>query len=213
MLTLLLNGTSSGVHTVTIVARTTTNPSIMATGEPTDQELVAAANRGDEAAFAGLVRRYIPLAQKVALRILAGRPDSGGLAEDAVQDALVEFAGMFPGFPSTGLPGQTVFKLAVRAARGLRDKDRRRRERAANVDPPAPPSAAADPFLRDILRAVVASLSEPLRDVFVLRFRDFASEKEIAEALEIPVGTVKSRLHLAVKALREDRRLKDLLGE
>jgi len=46
--------------------------------------------------------------------------------------------------------------------------------------------------------------------VVVLRFVDDLSLEEIAVALDIPLGTVKSRLHLAIKQLRDDNRIKDL---
>ncbi|MCK6455282.1 MAG: RNA polymerase sigma factor [Phycisphaerae bacterium] len=184
----------------------------MTTYEPNDQELVAAANGGDEAAFAILCRRYLPNAYNVAFGILAGFPDARGQAEDAVQITLTGFGEMFPGFPHSDSPRQAVIKLAVRAARGLRDKARRRREYAEVVDPPAPPSVEPDPLLRDLVRAAVESLSDALRDVVVLRYWRSLSYEEIAEALDIPLGTVRSRLYLAAKVLRDDPRLKGLEG-
>jgi RNA polymerase sigma-70 factor (ECF subfamily) len=58
--------------------------------------------------------------------------------------------------------------------------------------------------------AALAALSPERREVVTLRFVDDLSLAEIAAALDVPLGTVKSRLHLALKELREDSRIKDL---
>jgi RNA polymerase sigma-70 factor (ECF subfamily) len=54
---------------------------------------------------------------------------------------------------------------------------------------------------------VLSNLPESHREVILLRFVDDFSLEEIASALEIPLGTVKSRLHHAIAALREDPRV------
>ena len=58
------------------------------------------------------------------------------------------------------------------------------------------------------LRLLMASLPEPQREVLLMRFVDDLQLDEIARALEIPLGTVKSRLHHAIAALRHDPRTK-----
>ena len=55
-------------------------------------------------------------------------------------------------------------------------------------------------------------LSAERREVLTLRFVDDLSLAEIAAVLDVPLGTVKSRLHLAIRELREDRRIKDLFS-
>ena len=62
------------------------------------------------------------------------------------------------------------------------------------------------------LRAAVASLPEGQREVLLMRFVDDMSMNEIALALSIPVGTVKSRLHNALAALRADPRTARYFG-
>jgi len=64
----------------------------------------------------------------------------------------------------------------------------------------------------DPIDAAIAGLSAERREVVVLRFVDDLSLEEIAVALDIPLGTVKSRLHLAIKQLRDDIRIKDLFA-
>jgi len=72
---------------------------------------------------------------------------------------------------------------------------------------PAEPAVEAQP-----LDAALAALSPERREVLTLRFVDDLSLAEIAVALDVPLGTVKSRLHLGLKQLRDDSRIKDLLG-
>ena len=59
------------------------------------------------------------------------------------------------------------------------------------------------------LMTVLAGLSEEQREVLLLRFADGLSLAEIAEAMKIPLGTVKSRLHNALGSLRNDPRTRN----
>jgi RNA polymerase sigma-70 factor (ECF subfamily) len=65
---------------------------------------------------------------------------------------------------------------------------------------------------REPLGTLVASLPEGQREVLLMRFVDDLQLDEIAAALGIPLGTVKSRLHHAIAALRSDPRTQTLLG-
>jgi RNA polymerase sigma-70 factor (ECF subfamily) len=69
------------------------------------------------------------------------------------------------------------------------------------ADRPAAPDLGA---ARAELAGVVSGLPETHREVLLMRFVDAMSLEEIATALEIPVGTVKSRLHNAIAVLRKD---------
>jgi len=60
---------------------------------------------------------------------------------------------------------------------------------------------------------VLANLPPAQREVLLLRFVDGLSLQEIADALEIPLGTVKSRLHHALETLRQDERAKQFYQE
>ena len=66
---------------------------------------------------------------------------------------------------------------------------------------------------RSELAAVLAGLSEEQREVVLMRFIDDMILEEIAKALNIPIGTVKSRLYQALQTLRNDRRTKDYFLE
>ena len=63
------------------------------------------------------------------------------------------------------------------------------------------------------LAGVLAGLPEAQREVLMLRFVDGLSLSEIAAALDVPLGTVKSRLHNALSALRQDERTRELFEE
>ncbi len=66
-----------------------------------------------------------------------------------------------------------------------------------------PPAASgADPVDRRELREHIAELPENLRAVLLLRYYEGMSEAEMAEVLNVPRGTVKSRLHAALRRLR-----------
>jgi RNA polymerase sigma-70 factor (ECF subfamily) len=165
-----------------------------------DRELLAAAQRGDEAAFVDLVRvrsnRLFAIAQRILRDI--------DRAEDALQDALV---------------------IAWRDLRGLRDPDRfdawltrllvnvciaqaaRERRRTANlrvlpVDGPAAPDELLSVADRDLLDRGFRRLAPDQRAILVLHHYLGYEPSEIAELLEIPPGTARSRLFNAHRAMR-----------
>jgi RNA polymerase sigma-70 factor (ECF subfamily) len=79
------------------------------------------------------------------------------------------------------------------------------------VREPATPAAARDPMLSRALGQLVASLPEKWRALIVLKYQEEMDNEEIAETLEIPVGTVKSQLSRALDLLRE--KASRVLGE
>jgi RNA polymerase sigma-70 factor (ECF subfamily) len=165
-----------------------------------DRELLAAAQRGDEAAFVDLVRVRSNRLFAIAHRILR----DFDRAEDAFQDALV---------------------IAWRDLRGLRDPDRldawltrvlvhvciahaaRERRRTANLRAlPADGPTAPDELLsiadRDLLERGFRRLPPDQRAVLVLHHFLGYQPTEIAEILGIPAGTARSRLFNAHRAMR-----------
>lgn len=88
-------------------------------------------------------------------------------------------------------------------ARNLCRNDIRRRRPTADLpDQLAEQSAPADPRLQQ-MRGAIAALPARQREALQLRLREELSYEEIASVLQIPVGTVRSRLHNAVRRLRE----------
>ena len=95
-----------------------------------------------------------------------------------------------------------LFQIANNLCRdGFRRSGVAARGRAALAEAPA--AGPPDPSLRIDLARRLSALPERLREVLVLRYYRDLGEAEIAEVIGIPPGTVKSRLHAALRALRE----------
>ena len=119
------------------------------------------------------------------------------LAEDLVQAALVQAAKHWERI-------HTSPEAYVRRAMYHQNISwwRRRRFAETPLESYDAPAAAADPTLRLTLEQALRRLTPRQRTVLVLRYYHQLQEPEIAEILGIPRGTVKSRLHHAVRALR-----------
>jgi RNA polymerase sigma-70 factor (ECF subfamily) len=184
----------------------------MGGSEPrSDEELVAVCNHGGAeeatAAFEALYRRHRDFVLRVARRFTRDRE----LALDALQDT---FAYLLQKFPPDGAGLRLTAKLETflypvaknSAITALRKAHRIAGSGDAELDElPAEPQAEGTS-----IDAALARLSPERREVLTLRFVDDLSLAEIATTLQIPLGTVKSRLHLAIKELREDARTKAL---
>jgi RNA polymerase sigma-70 factor (ECF subfamily) len=176
-----------------------------------DEELVAICNVGDalEAAraFEVLYRRYRDFVLRVAQRFTHDRE----LALDALQETFTYLLSKFPpagdGLTLTARLSTLLYPAAKNAAITAARKARRYAGSGDDVldTLPAEPATDGEP-----IDAALAGLSPERREVLTLRFVDDLSLAEIAVALDVPLGTVKSRLHLALKELREDSRIKDL---
>lgn len=168
----------------------------------TDQLLLDRAAQGDERAFEDLYGRYRDWVYQLAWRFCRDRD----LALDVMQDT---FSYLVKKLPELRLTAKltTFLYPAVRhlAINALRVQGRYAGPANDLIEelPAAPPSQAADP---GDLTAILANLSMAQRQVVLMRFLDDMSLKEIAAALGIPEGTVKSRLHHALASLRKDNR-------
>ena len=146
---------------------------------------------------------------------LAGRfTGDHSLALDVTQEAFLYFLKRFPGFSLTCQLRSFLYPAVRNLSIGARRKAHRLQfggDELAEIE--APPPAPTGDAARDQLAAVVSALPETHREVLLLRFVDGLSLAEIAEALEIPLGTVKSRLHTALDTLRRDERTKKFYEE
>jgi len=162
-----------------------------------DRELAALAAAGDDDAFAELVRRHERRVYNLALRMLGRSED----ARDAAQDAFVSCYRNLSKFRGDAAFSTWLHRIAVNACY---DALRRRREMLgldeAPEPPPAPDHGDAVTTSVDVRRALLA-VPEEFRTVLVLHDIQDLGYDEIARILEVPVGTVKSRLHRARLAL------------
>jgi len=165
-----------------------------------DEALIAAANHGDTAAFEALYYRYRDWVAHMAFRFTGDRD----LALDVLQETFVYFSRKFPGFRLTA----KLTTFLYPAVRNYSIAARRKNERFVSEVP----ERAAEPHddKREHVSEIISDLPEEQREVLLLRFVDGMSMEEIAGALHIPAGTVKSRLHYAIKTLRESAATKKL---
>ena len=168
----------------------------------TDAELVAAANAGDVAAFEAIYRRYRDWVVRLAWRFTGNEED----ALDVLQETFAYLLRKFPRTPMSGgfrlTSSMTTFLYP--AVKNLSTVARRKSGRFHSDDDALAAFPAKDdpPVTDGDLAAALAGLPEGQREVLLMRFVDEMELSEIAEALAIPLGTVKSRLHNALEALR-----------
>jgi len=170
--------------------------------ERSDDELMLFARGGHEAAFSVLIRRHQARTLRLALRYL-GREAA---AADVTQDTFVEIFRALPHYQAHGKFRAYLYRvllnrchMAFRAARAEQRALEVIEENGSEID-------EAELLLRERFRDVrvaLGGLSEKLRSVVLLRHSGGLSYDEIAETLEIPVGTVKRRLFDAVTKLRD----------
>lgn len=172
----------------------------------TDAQLVRAINAGDERAFEALYHRHRDWVAGLALRFTQDR--------EAALDVLQEtFLYLVRKAPNLRLDGRLT-SLLYPVVKHLSIAHNRKRRREPPLDPAAmPPRVAADPLPdpqdpREALAELVADLPEAQREVLLMRYVDGMTLAEAAAALDLPVGTVKSRLHHALARLRGDPRTK-----
>jgi RNA polymerase sigma-70 factor, ECF subfamily len=171
----------------------------------TDLELVAAINGGDATAFDSLYFRYRDWVVGLAYR-WTGDAD---LALDVLQETFLYVLKKFPGFRLTANFKTFLYPAVKHLSLGARRKSDRYRSAGAELDSLEHMVAPDCSERGGELAQVMQSLSEQHRETLLLRFVDGLSLGEIATALDIPLGTVKSRLHFALSALRQDPRTKE----
>jgi RNA polymerase sigma-70 factor (ECF subfamily) len=165
-----------------------------------DRSLVLAARSGDEEAFASLARGSADRLFAVAHRILR----DVDRAEDAVQQTLVTAWRQLPGLREVERFDAWLHRVLVNAcyAEARRARSWTMNVRALPVDGPATRDTTLDVIVRDTLDRGFRRLPPVQRAVFVFHHYLGLSLGEIAETLDVPLGTVKSRLHYATNALR-----------
>lgn len=174
--------------------------------EPTDFELVVAARGGDRASFGQLVRRHAPRLLALARQMLG--PDG---AEDAVQEAMIDAYRGLGGFAGSAAVGTWLYRITLNRCLAER---RKRRPDVVDAEPLdllrrwEDPDYTLDPALvaarrsqAETLHAVLEELPDSYRTVLLLHDGQGLSAREVAEALDIPLGTAKSHIRRSRMAL------------
>ncbi len=165
-----------------------------------DTELVVRAQHGDRSAFCAVAAAVAGRFLAVSRRILR----DPALAEDATQQALLSIWQDLPQLRDPSRFDAWSYRLLVRACHAEAGRSRRSLRGLYAIDLETPMvrdelDAIVD---RDVLERAFSRLAFDHRAVVVLRHYLDLSADEVAESLGVPVGTVHSRLHYALRALR-----------
>lgn len=186
--------------------------------EDPDRELVARWQGGDEKAFEELIERHQQRVYRLLYRMMGNRED----AEDLTQETFLSLHRHGHRFRSESRFSTFIYRVAANAALNRRRALGRGRSRVeklktrndAGDDLPSAPRDPEDAMLGGELsvhvRAALETLSPALRMPVILYDIEGLAYGEIAKVLGVAEGTVKSRIHRARQALREE--LKGLLG-
>jgi RNA polymerase sigma-70 factor (ECF subfamily) len=168
-----------------------------------DELLVLKAQDGDAEAFSALVRRWQPRMYRYALRLA----DSHDLAADAVQDSWMAAARGIQRLEDPACFPRWIFQIV---ARKIADSIRIRQRQRGVIDRLASESTSIQrstehPERDEVsrLRDALQSLPPDRRELLSMYYHDGLSLTEISGILEIPQGTVKSRLHYARQELKQ----------
>jgi RNA polymerase sigma-70 factor (ECF subfamily) len=170
-----------------------------------DQELIQLVNEGDKDAFETLYLRYKDWVCRLAWRFTGNRQDT----LDVVQETFIYLLGKFPGFTLTASMKTFLYPVVRHISLTIRSKSHRLINDEEIFNEITAPAVKESRSSRSELAVVLAVLPDEQREVLLMRFFDSMNLQDIAAALNIPEGTVKSRLYNTLQKLRDDPRTKD----
>jgi RNA polymerase sigma factor (sigma-70 family) len=169
-----------------------------------DEQLLEAIAGGDERALGVLYDRFGRVAYGVALRVLRDR----ALAEDAVQEAFLAIWRSAERYRlERAKPSTWILTLVHRRAVDLVRREDRRRAEPLDDPPEAAggevPEEAALRERRLAVQSALAQLPADQREALELAYYGGYTQSEVAERLDVPLGTVKSRMFAGLTRLRD----------
>lgn len=185
-----------------------------------DQLLVKRVQHGDRRAFDLLVLRYQQRIMKLIMRYVHDPSE----AQDVAQEAFIKAYRALPAFRGDSAFYTWLYRISINTAKNyLVALQRRPLDYALDLQEPdnyevnvrlrdeeTPEGLALQEELRQTVERTIASLPEELRTAIMLREIDGLSYEEIAQAMECPVGTVRSRIFRAREAI--DKGIEALAG-
>ncbi|HEY7641995.1 MAG TPA: RNA polymerase sigma factor RpoE [Steroidobacteraceae bacterium] len=189
------------------------------TQDDSDQQLVERVQAGDKAAFDLLVRKY----QHRVLKLVSRFVSDAAEAEDVAQEAFLKAYRALASFRGDSAFYTWLYRIAINTAKNALVSNRRRPvdfdldlqdpeqyDRHARLkEGDTPEGVLLTEEIRSVVERAMEQLPEDLRTAIILRELEGLSYEEIAEAMDCPVGTVRSRIFRAREAI--DRKLKPLL--
>jgi RNA polymerase sigma-70 factor (ECF subfamily) len=174
------------------------------TSQANETELVIRAQSGDRNAFSELVRTHAQGVLNVVYRMCGDMQ----VAEDAAQETFIQAWLRLQSYRPQASLRNWLYRIAVNTAIDMLRKEKRILPGAVEDlnlpdSGPGPETMVANSEQTEMVQDAVLALPDASRAVLVLREFESLSYQEIAEALDIPVGTVMSRLNYARKLLRE----------
>lgn len=165
----------------------------------TDPELVAAASHGDGSAFDALVREHADAVYGHALRFFGDKQ----VAEDATQEVFIKVFRTIASFDGRAMFSTWLFRVTRNVCLDIARASKRTPEPVdpVSIEPPSAPDFADDVVLARALEVALSALPPEDRDAFNAVTLFGLSYAEAAGALEVPAGTVKSRVFRARRAL------------
>ncbi len=173
-----------------------------------DRDLIDRVSGGDHAAFSELYRRYSPSAFGLANRILGDQT----MAEEVLQEVFLSVwrrAGAFD--PARGSVRSWLFaQIHHRSVDVVRREEAERRRSRATVEPETTEEDVEDVIeeswlsaRREHVKTALTSLPEEQRRVIELAYYNGLTQTQVADAMGVPLGTVKSRTLAAMRRLRQ----------
>jgi RNA polymerase sigma-70 factor, ECF subfamily len=189
------------------------------TQDENDQQLVQRVQAGDQSAFNLLVLKYQHRVLKLIGRFVSDQSE----AQDVAQEAFLKAYRALGSFRGESAFYTWLYRIAINTAKNALVAQRRRPvdfdldaqdpegfERQAKLkESDTPEGVLLTEEIRQVVEKAMEQLPEDLRTAIVLRELDGLSYEEIAEAMDCPVGTVRSRIFRAREAI--DKKLKPLL--
>ncbi|ASP40905.1 RNA polymerase sigma factor RpoE [Bacterioplanes sanyensis] len=192
----------------------------MPDAQQTDTQLVARVQRGDKRAFDLLVVKY----QHKILALVGRFVSDHAEAQDVTQEAFIKAYRALPGFRGDSQFYTWLYRIAVNTAKNFLVSRGRKtptqdielddaaffadEERMKEVD--TPDALMQREQLREVVFSAIAELPEELKVAVTLRELDGLSYEDIAEVMDCPIGTVRSRIFRAREAI--DKKMQPLLN-
>jgi RNA polymerase sigma-70 factor (ECF subfamily) len=164
-----------------------------------EEDIIKEAKSGNRQAFNQIIEHYTPFAYRLAYVILQNEQD----AQDAAQDAFLRCYLKLASFRYNSTFQTWLYRVVVNCCKDILRKKQREQKACANL-------ARENTILENMntveenldLKNVLATFTPEYRATLVLYYGFGLKNREVANALGIPVGTVKSRLHAARKSIQ-----------